>query len=454
MPRLLFLLLLALLPSVARGQAGIPPDSLAPGAGFVWEAVGDRGVSAKALQFTPDGALWSAGNRRFRLDPATQTWAQLSTAIRDAIVVFPAGATEDDTLFVSNTNGVYRSFDRGESFTEVQDPGGEALALGPTGMLLVGGFDAPFVHRSLDRGATWAPAAFDPPGGAALTHTFLALPPSPERPGGVALAGTWYGVAVSEDGGRTFRPSSLWSALDYAVHEMAAVEGPGGGRRVLAGGFRNAQPYGRAWRSADDGATWGGETAFRDIDDGGSRFQSVQGLVSLGGPSALLILGRGAVYRTDDGGGSWMVVGRTPMPDPTMEYVGTALVGPDGRLYVGLTRIGASTVNGGRVFRTSEPVVSAEPSPMPEGSGLMLRVEPNPSSGAVALVLTLGAAEARVRVVVYDSLGREVAVAHEGALAAGEHRLPLNTRGLAPGAYVARVTAGDRTATVRLALTR
>ena len=66
------LLLLALAASLGSGASraqGIPPADLPPGTGFAWEAVGDRGVTARDLQFTPDGALWTAGNGVFRFEP-------------------------------------------------------------------------------------------------------------------------------------------------------------------------------------------------------------------------------------------------------------------------------------------------------------------------------------------------------------------------------------------------
>ncbi|HLA63261.1 MAG TPA: T9SS type A sorting domain-containing protein, partial [Rhodothermales bacterium] len=125
----------------------------------------------------------------------------------------------------------------------------------------------------------------------------------------------------------------------------------------------------------------------------------------------------------------------------------------DGRVYVGQVRAGCCYSP--YVYRTADPLtVASEGSPAPAGSGLTLRAEPNPSAGAVALLLTLPTAEAQVRVTVYDSLGREVAVAHEGPLGAGAHRLGLDTGGLAPGVYVARVTAGGAAATARLTLAR
>jgi photosystem II stability/assembly factor-like uncharacterized protein len=448
--RSLLLLTLVLAPLGVRGQ-GIPPEELPPGTGFAWEPVGDRGVSAHDLQFTSDHALWTAGVRLFRLDPATQTWAQLSINHREAVLVLSASTTPDDTLFVSDQGGVYRSFDRGQTFTEVEPSGGDVLAETAAGALLVGGDDAPYVRRSADRGQTWAPAAFTPPGQPSVTEAFLALPPTADAPGGRVLAGNGSGVAASDDDGATFHATGLWGG-GAAILEFALVGRPGGGRRAIAGGLRAAMPYGRAWYSDDEGATWAGEATFPDVEDGGVSYQAVKAVVGIGGTSACLILGRGAVYRTDDGGASWALVGRTPMFE--REYVGDALLGPDGRLYVGLVRLGASTPVEGWVYRTAEPVTVASEGGAEAAQGLLLSAVPNPSSGDTSLVLTLGEASSSVRVTLYDALGREAATVHDGPLAAGTHRLAVDTSALAPGVYVACVVTEGGTVSARLTLAR
>ena len=57
------------------------------------------------------------------------------------------------------------------------------------------------------------------------------------------------------------------------------------------------------------------------------------------------------------------------------------------------------------------------------------------------------AAGVAIRVAAYDALGREVAVLHDGVLAAGEHEVRFDAAGLAPGPYVVRAsTAGGRAA--------
>ena len=69
---------------------------------------------------------------------------------------------------------------------------------------------------------------------------------------------------------------------------------------------------------------------------------------------------------------------------------------------------------------------------------VMSVVGPNPFAGSTALALAVPSAQ-HVRVAVYDALGREVAVLHDGAVAAGEaRRLTLDGSALAAGVYVVR----------------
>lgn len=78
---------------------------------------------------------------------------------------------------------------------------------------------------------------------------------------------------------------------------------------------------------------------------------------------------------------------------------------------------------------------------------------PNPFNAFTTIRFTLPRAQ-RVSLSVYDLLGREVAVLHEGMSEAGEHALSWNAEGLASGLYFARLTSGNSTQTRKLLLVR
>ncbi|HLT48159.1 MAG TPA: T9SS type A sorting domain-containing protein, partial [Rubricoccaceae bacterium] len=224
------------------------------------------------------------------------------------------------------------------------------------------------------------------------------------------------------------------------------------GYRVIAGGWINMQPYERVWVSEDGGATWGPDSAGIRLPEGPPYGVGccVKGVLPLGGASALVVLGRGTVYRTDDAGATWDAVGRAP-EIAFLVHLASAAVGPDGRLYVGLTENGQPR---GWVWRTAEVVtVAAEPGPEPEPEGLGLEVHPNPIRGSAAVTLTL-ARPSEVEVAVYDVLGRRVAVLASERLSAGRHTLALEAGQLPAGVYVVRVEAGGVVRTRRITLVR
>jgi hypothetical protein len=90
----------------------------------------------------------------------------------------------------------------------------------------------------------------------------------------------------------------------------------------------------------------------------------------------------------------------------------------------------------------------------PAAASQALSAPANPFRGATTLQLQVPATQ-RVRVAVFDALGRQVAVLHEGTLAAGEaHRLAFDGSALPSGVYVVRAV-GETFADVQvLTLTR
>ena len=78
---------------------------------------------------------------------------------------------------------------------------------------------------------------------------------------------------------------------------------------------------------------------------------------------------------------------------------------------------------------------------------------PNPFSSQAALSFELPAPSA-VRLVVYDVLGRAVAVLVDGEREAGRHEAGLDAVRLPPGTYFARLEAGGVVQTRRVTVVR
>jgi hypothetical protein len=176
----------------------------------------------------------------------------------------------------------------------------------------------------------------------------------------------------------------------------------------------------------------------------------VKAVLSLGGPSALAVLGRGTVYRTDDAGQTWAAVGRAPDINDAIHVLAAAL-SPDGQLYVGLHEAGSALA---WVYRTGEVVTASVPAPEPPEEPLRVALHPNPSHDSATVTITLRA-PGEVEAVLYDMLGRQAAVLVSGRFAAGRHDVALDGERLPPGVYVLQVRTGDGHARAqRITLTR
>lgn len=98
---------------------------------------------------------------------------------------------------------------------------------------------------------------------------------------------------------------------------------------------------------------------------------------------------------------------------------------------------------------TANTVVATEGAP--SDRALNVRAFPNPFAGVTQLELTLAQAE-HVRVEVYNALGQRVALVADGPLSAGRQLLTLEAAGLAPGAYLVRVTGETFLESLRVTL--
>ena len=368
------------------GAAHAQTLPLPPGTGFAWEQVGDVPRTRFAdLTFDAGGTLWSS-------DPVA--WLDLTTGAPGVWVTpqgplprpwgygiltlgpHPAeGPPRSDTVLVA-IGDVYRSTDGGHNWSRPTLDGDYTLYEIPAGLphagrLLVGNGPA----FSDDRGATWSPVRFDEEIPFSIVG-FLALPRPGALPGAASgrdpaappgwpagrIVGVGHGgVAVlSDDGGDTYRTANLM-ALGRHAQFVALVRRPdthplGAGPRLLVTGYGEGA-FSSVWASDDAGETWRRVAALTEPGDG-PHWPSAEGVFALPEPGeadpgaggrALAVLGRGHLYQTTDGGETWSVVGRVPIVDTSGGstgdcFVGTSEMGPDGRLYVGITRLGTGLV--------------------------------------------------------------------------------------------------------------
>ncbi len=127
--------------------------------------------------------------------------------------------------------------------------------------------------------------------------------------------------------------------------------------------------------------------------------------------------------------------------------VGPYAIPAGGTVVVAFASLGGATqaalsANAAAARSAVVPVAGEEDASAAEGLSLGAAV-PNPSTSQAAFSVTLDAAQS-VRLSVVDVLGREVAVAADGARGAGTFTERVDTAALPSGVYVARLTADGR----------
>ncbi|MCH8030426.1 MAG: T9SS type A sorting domain-containing protein, partial [Bacteroidetes bacterium] len=138
-------------------------------------------------------------------------------------------------------------------------------------------------------------------------------------------------------------------------------------------------------------------------------------------------------------GGTWEAAGNLPA-EPMEDGISSSdmLVGPEGYLYVSVSRTGPEDE---WVYRTTEPVVVAnEPEAPSAPTAERFVVYPNPATDRI----TVEANGLGEEVVLYDLLGRAV---RRARLVAG--KAVLDTARLPAGVYVVRAGGESRLVTVR-----
>jgi hypothetical protein len=393
--------------------------------------------------FVTDTAVYvNGGEGLFVLRPGTTDFADEPWTFLARVLTRGVYATSTGVLFAIS-RGLTRSTDGGQTWEGALDNSDAVLEL-PSGRLVASENACCGVGLSDDDGASWRLVDLgDVVTPAYAPHGVAYAPPSPNRAEGRLITVGRDGAAYSADEGETWAPSNLvapfgylgyhavYSAHDDSLYAMINGDpGDGGGGTGLV------------WASAD-GEAW--ELRGR-VPTGGDGSPG-QIVAAPDGVLWAIIPGDidGVVYSSADGGRTW--VDRGAMDGQALVgndvRVKSLVVGPAGRLWLGVGRGATPFMDTGAVLRTADAVtVAAEgspPEPKEEGPGKPggeLTVYPNPSGGAVSVAATLAEA-GEVRIAVYDMLGREVLVLHEGPMGAGEHRLTVGTA-LRAGVYAVR----------------
>jgi len=427
--------------------------------GVSWQPLAGTAGSYGSLLLTSAGVLYaSAGGLVFRY--TTDHWDTLASYGLPARTVYAVTGLEGGEIVISTGRGIVRSTDKGDSWLTVSgldgaDPATQLVArrtgdlfrtkrAGSTSMTLS-------IDRSTDRGESWSrvfemTGYNDGYGGPRLVMTvdphedlFVGGPSGIMRstnggiiwdstglktqvyaiaahPNGTLFAATNSDVVVSPDHGDTW----VASGLDIPIGCLA-VDSAG----ILCAGSSFA-----AFRSTNSGQIWqqtllrGNTVAGLIGDADGSLRASVRNDVHY----TSIAMG---VFGSDDHGTSWK-----PMNDGLGD-LDVVCFGLDrsGALYAGTRDHGLFR------FMRSPNYVSPDDAGLPASFSLFPNY-PNPFNPTTGIRYQVpGVSD--VRLVVYDLLGRDVAVLVDERKAPGSYEVKFDAAGLASGVYFYRMTAGD-----------
>jgi photosystem II stability/assembly factor-like uncharacterized protein len=374
------------------------------------------------------------------------TWANVTGALPDRILMDVAVDPVDDRIAYVAASGfdsghVFKTTNGGTSWTDVTgslpDAPTSAVIVDPLspGDVYVGNDVGVFVSR--DGGATWA--SFNAGLPEAVLVTDLQVSPLDRT------------LRVATHGNGMWKRSIESSAVAIALAPVdpPVVIPPGGGSfqfTVTLTNLTGAPQTFEAWTAVDGPLT----------------------LSPVVGPVAVTLPPGQSVMRT--------LRQAVPANAPPGVYTYTGYAGdfPDGAVASSgfeVTKLSVGRAAGGAVpagwavahAGTGAPVAPGEvwtagaaaaSSTGERPAGLALQApRPNPFADRTTLAFDLPAA-ARVRLAVYDALGREVAVLVDGAREAGRHEAVLDGARLPVGTYLVRLETGEQAFTRRVTVAR
>ena len=326
------------------------------------------------------GAVTSDGSGLFRRKSGQTDWEALGKGLPERVKVYSILEGQDGTLFVGAHQGVFRSDDGGENWTDTKVPADER----PIYSLLVhpdqpntifAGSDPAAIFKSKDAGATWQRLATVQPAGA-LTDCFpvrvLKMAIDPNDTDHMYAALEVGGVIRSLDGGESWEDISaglielsrephlsnciLSDDLTEGMMDLHALtvspEQPGTVWVACRMGLFVSEDRGDHWREFGIGR-------FSDLQYGRDLTVSPHDprvfVAALSDSSRGVA---GSVYRSDDTGNSWKRIDHDISIDSTLMTVTVSRSDPN-RIFCG-ARLG-------QIFGTEDGGKNWVSLPLPEG---------------------------------------------------------------------------------------
>jgi photosystem II stability/assembly factor-like uncharacterized protein len=401
------------------------------------------------------------------LAQAHSQWVQtsgprFSAGDPDATIALTASPKETGgvDLFASTMyHGVFRSTDNGASWTNASTGLGShmiyAFGVSPNrtgGMDIFAGSYGDGLFRSTDNGVSWALSG--------LTSPYVtALASFPDETGAYRIFAGASGMFRSTDGGNN------WDSVSNGLTISGFYSIVCSGTNLYAGG------WGGVFRSTNNGASW------TIVNNGLGNLPLVQSLAVFDNKVFVGMAGAG-IFVSTDSAASWTLVpnGLTNAVVRCLLVVGNRLyvstgaggvffLSDDGSRWIAANR-GLTETQVDALVASETELYAATPSgvwqrPLAEfvmalgeatnelpASFELEQNYPNPFNPSTRIKYTFGGTgdggrgATRVRLVVYDLLGREVAVLVNEPKAPGSYEMGFDGTGLSSGVYICRLTSG------------
>jgi photosystem II stability/assembly factor-like uncharacterized protein len=412
-----------------------------------------------------NGALFGGNygfNTVFKSTDAGVTWSSIGTGITSRLNY--GLASTGSRIFCANAYGIEYTSDNGSTW--VSPPflfGRVYYSVYAKGNTVYAGssYLGPFI--STDNGATWDTA--NGGGSDATPHATLALVADSQY----VFAGTYNGVYRTTDNGASWTPINT-GLVDTIVYTLCSAKG-----HLYAGtgtGIFMSTNHGSSWtkltgsaptyiiesivgidsvilaatryasvpstfRSTDYGASW------NPVTNGVSTANAVFHTLLVDGHNLFGGSTTEGVWLSTDFGVNWTDIS-SGLSGPALRVTGLAV--SDYALYAG--------TRGGIWSRPISQVVSVENSREGvAGDFVLMQNYPNPFNGEAKIGFRVsGLGSSWVRLVVYDLLGREVAVLVDGTISPGNHETTWNAAGFSSGVYYYRLTTNQGVITKTMTL--
>lgn len=247
-----------------------------------------------------------AFNGIFRSEDKGNTWTQVNTGL--TVTNVSSFAVLDPTLFAGTNNGVFRSEDKGDTWGQINKG---LTATSPSSFAIIDNTifagTSVGVFRSGNRGNTWTWTPVNP--GLGITNiSFLAVIDT------TLFAASWNGIFRSEDRGETWKKLESLPNLQQILFPSLAVLGNtlfASSSTSPGPGLPLGPPTETLFRSEDKGETWKKLEAF-------PKLHRLTSFAVLG--NTLFVAGRnfpepgilgplkGGLFRSEDKGNSWKEV--------------------------------------------------------------------------------------------------------------------------------------------------